>query len=217
MLALGAFSKIIRSFLKSIHNMGLDWLKYRKIQAGRDPLGIQQIGVHLYSKLVPGISNVTDRLRYYSFYPWLLTKYKKSMMRLDFVTFIRRAEFLFGFITNYNHRDDGNWSSHAVGGRTINKVIKKIETEGSVDISSYTNLDQSEERYFKNELGGFGQYYMGQLSQIGIIKRKDKYKFSVLPLGVKLAETFASLESQNMFLQCIQNRTDPQNCYHLEC
>lgn len=185
--------------------MGLEWLKCRKIQAGRDPLGIQQINISLYAKLIPGISNVTDRLRYYSFYPWLLTKYKEIEGKLDFVNYIRRAEFLFGFITNYNHRLNGNWSSHAVGGNTISKAIKIIEEQDQLDFSQYTALEESEDRYFKNELGGFGQYYFGQLSQIGIITRKERYKYSVSSLGSRLAESFETGESTELFLQCVQN------------
>ena len=38
---------------------------------GLDPLGMQNSSVNLYQTLVPGIGNVTLRMRYYGLYAWL--------------------------------------------------------------------------------------------------------------------------------------------------
>jgi hypothetical protein len=40
-----------------------DWTDYRK-KNGLDPLGMQNTSVALYQRLLPGISNVTLRMRY---------------------------------------------------------------------------------------------------------------------------------------------------------
>jgi hypothetical protein len=40
-----------------------EWTEYRK-KNGLDPLGMQNTSVALYQKLLPGVSNVTLRVRY---------------------------------------------------------------------------------------------------------------------------------------------------------
>ena len=35
-------------------------------------------------------------------------------------------------------------------------------------LSDYATQEESEERYFKNRMGGLGQYYVGQLAELGI-------------------------------------------------
>ena len=47
-----------------------EWTE-RAEKRGLDPLGMQNLGVALYQRLMPGISNVTLRMRYYGFYCWL--------------------------------------------------------------------------------------------------------------------------------------------------
>ncbi len=54
-------------------NSSPDWLERdSNIIEGLDHLGIQVVSVNLYGLLLPGITNVTDRARYYSFYTWVL-------------------------------------------------------------------------------------------------------------------------------------------------
>lgn len=54
------------------------WLKPPQQIGGLDHLGIQAPCIQIYSQLLPGITNVTDRARYYSFYPWLLSQFEKQ-------------------------------------------------------------------------------------------------------------------------------------------
>ncbi|MFU7556908.1 hypothetical protein, partial [Pseudomonas paraeruginosa] len=51
------------------------WLKPPYASGGIDHLGTQASCVMIYGQLLPGITNVTDRARYYSFYPWLVWSY----------------------------------------------------------------------------------------------------------------------------------------------
>ncbi len=48
------------------------WVKPFHAIGGRDHLGVGAPSEHLYAQLLPGITNVTDRARYYSFYPWMV-------------------------------------------------------------------------------------------------------------------------------------------------
>ena len=49
------------------------WVKPATPITGLDHLGSAAPCIAIYSTLLPGITNVTDRARYYSFYPWPAT------------------------------------------------------------------------------------------------------------------------------------------------
>lgn len=185
--------------------MNINWLKYRKNLRGRDPLGVQALNIHLYSNLVPGITNVTDRLRYYSFFPWILKLYKDENIKLDFVPFLRRAEFLFSVITTYHHKDESSWSGHMVGTMVIGQVMSELNENKRIALSKYTSLEEGPHRYFKNRLGGFGQYYLGVLVAMQILSRKENLEFVLYPRGLELANAFNAGNSKDQFIPCIIN------------
>ena len=59
-----------------------EWTE-RSAKRGLDPLGMQTSSIRLYQSLVPGVSNVTLRLRYYALYPWLSHTYAKYVGHTD--------------------------------------------------------------------------------------------------------------------------------------
>jgi len=73
------------------------WAEGKGFINGRDPLGIQNSSVSIYSVLLPGLNNVTHRLRYYGFYCWLIDSINQR--RVEFPTpthqynYIRKAEY----------------------------------------------------------------------------------------------------------------------------
>lgn len=46
---------------------------------GLDPLGMQNSSVSIYQTFLPGISNVTLRMRYYGLYAWLALRYAQAI------------------------------------------------------------------------------------------------------------------------------------------
>ncbi|MCP1835705.1 hypothetical protein J2R76_004045 [Bradyrhizobium sp. USDA 4532] len=46
------------------------WTDHRR-KNGLDPLGMQNSSLALYQTLLPGVGNVTLRMRYYGLYAWL--------------------------------------------------------------------------------------------------------------------------------------------------
>ena len=77
------------------------WVKQPKPAVGLDHLGSQAPCINLYGRLLPGITNVTDRARYYSFYPWFFWAYEKYYRSIDWdevVSRYRRADCLFTLI-----------------------------------------------------------------------------------------------------------------------
>jgi len=184
--------------------MKIQWTKYKKDVRGRDPLGVQAIGIHLYALLVPGITNVTDRFRYYSFYPWLLKMIEQEGGTDDFLLYLRRGEFLFGLISHVHDNEVQSRSAHVVGTMVMGKAVSELESKGSISLSKYTNVDSDlEYRYFKNPLGGLGQYYLGPLGELGILSREDK-KFSLYPRGQSLAQAFEPGSCRETFWKCVQ-------------
>ncbi len=68
---------------------------------GLDPLGMQTTSVALYQQLVPGISNVTLRMRYYGLYAWLARRYASDIGSTsveDWCLYLRRAEALYALV-----------------------------------------------------------------------------------------------------------------------
>ena len=54
----------------------IGWVEPEKPIRGLDHLGVQAPSIALYTQLLPGITNVTNRARYYSFHPWLIRSFE---------------------------------------------------------------------------------------------------------------------------------------------
>src|SRR5437867_6426326 len=79
----------------------IGWVEPAKPIRGLDHLGVQAPSIALYTQLLPGITNVTDRARYYSFHPWVLWSFERRYKdhSLDaFRRVLRRAECLFTLV-----------------------------------------------------------------------------------------------------------------------
>lgn len=164
------------------------WLKSTHV-TGLDQLGVQVISIALYGDLLPGLTNVTDRIRYYSFYPWLLHRYASDVKKLDETTWqdhLRRAEFLLALVGRLHHREDREGGEAIVGADQATKALAEIEAKPSKvwRLSRWAAVANAGQKgsYFKNKNGGFGQYYRGQLASLGLITFADD------SLGVKLAK-----------------------------
>ena len=51
------------------------WASNDGFKGGRDPMGIQNSSVATYGRLLPGLTNLTGHIRYYSLYCWLLSEF----------------------------------------------------------------------------------------------------------------------------------------------
>jgi hypothetical protein len=153
------------------------WLAQPSTTGGLDHLGSQQPCIELYSRLLPGITNVTDRARYYSIYPWFAWSYDrriKSPEAEDFVALFRRADCLLTLITERfarksgpSHADDGG---AMVGRDTLVPALNELEAGRTLRLSKYATREEGAARYFQNRLGGLGQYYLSTLQQLGLLR-----------------------------------------------
>ena len=164
-----------------------EWTEYRK-KNGLDPLGMQNSSVNLYQSLLPGISNVTLRMRYYGLYAWLAQRYAKEIGDTDpnnWKRHVRRAEALYALVAAHHGGEPGvagtDWATRALEeapGDTID--FKEAAEPGS------------EAYYLKQAWGAFGAAYRSQLFDIGIFDRSDDHEIP-LPskdLGEGLAQAF---------------------------
>ena len=148
------------------------WVRPPEPIRGLDHLGAQAPCTALYAQLLPGITNVTDRARYYSFHPWSLWAFERRYTdhSLDgFRRVLRRAECLFALIGIRHARSlpDADEGLHGAGmvGRF---ELLRIGHEAEIQLDDFAALE-GKKRYFKNKLGGLGQYYFGPLRDLRIL------------------------------------------------
>jgi hypothetical protein len=152
------------------------WVKPPRQIGGLDHLAVQAPCINIYGRLLPGITNVTDRARYYSFYPWLIWALEQAgYTRFDdrFIDAFRKADGLFTLIAHRhaaNSKDaHENHAGATVGSANLASHISTIKAGGEITLSDYAHRDTQLQSYFKNKLGGLGQYYLGVLAELSIL------------------------------------------------
>ncbi len=174
-----------------------EWTEYRK-KNGLDPLGMQNSSVNLYQTFLPGISNVTLRMRYYGLYAWLCDSYAKKIGDTDpesWKRFIRRAEALYALVA-YRHGSEGG-----VAGIEWAQRVLDAAAGDTVEFAQAAEPG-SETYYLKQAWGAYGAAYRSQLFEIGIY---DPTAFDQLPIpservGEQLAAAFEQAASKQAAL-----------------
>jgi len=190
----------------------VSWLKSPATVTGQDPLGTKYPSEDIYSKLLPGLTNVTDRLRYYSFYPWLIRAFEKHQGRLKkspLYEVVRRADCLFSLIgLHHNHKTGSDNPVHGglTGSRKLSVVMNDyLQTGEPIVISKYANREDALNRYFQNKFGGLGQYYLGPLKDALILGNNEKGEICYTDQkGKILAEAFDSGVDGEMFFEVLE-------------
>ncbi len=160
------------------------WIDTARSITGEDHLGIQAYSISFYSKLFPGFTNLTQRVRYYSIYPWFLSNYIKLIgvknNRKKWRDFLRRCEFLYALVSTI----DSNEKS-VVGAQRAKNILS--ETYKKIDFSKYTDMSKdSDDQYWAQSYGGYGQYYLGSLKSLDIIFFEDDSEIEYLGENGKL-------------------------------
>ena len=191
------------------------WVKPPPQIGGLDHLAVQAPCINIYGRLLPGITNVTDRARYYSFYPWLIWSFDKHGFTKygdEFKERFRRADCLFTLVSErHAYHTDGDYEDHAgamVGSNTLASVAKALDDASPLALSDYSLREGAKKRYFKNPLGGLGQYYLGVLRELGILDgdtaRGVKYTRQI---GQVVAERMDSGFDSSLFLSAVESDT----------
>lgn len=190
--------------------------------SGQDHLSIRAPCEAIYTQLLPGITNVTERARCYSFYPWLVWSIEAryaDRSRASQVRIVRRAECLLTLLGQRHasthgeeedtESDEGLHAGGLVGLRTLRRVDP--DAPEGIDLETYTTKEESPTRYFKNPLGAFGQYYFGPLRDLRVVDLvEDTGSTGKQPVGYdkergqKLAEAFEQGVPGDRFFQVLE-------------
>ena len=179
---------------------------------GLDHLGVQAPCIALYAQLLPGITNVTDRARYYSFNPWLIRSFEQRYRDHsidEFRRVLRRAECLFALIAIRHARvagddDDGRHGAGMVGRFSLLRIP---EHEKAID-STTTQVSRARIATSRIRLGGLGQYYFGPLRDLRVLDYTSE-KEGALPgydkvRGSALAEAFGAGVPEDDFFRLLE-------------
>ena len=179
-----------------------EWTESRK-KNGLDPLGMQNSSVALYQSLLPGISNVTLRIRYYGLYCWLADRYAREVGDTNPMTWqrhVRRAEALYALIAQHRGTETG------VAGVTW-AAVKLAQADSVVDFAEDAEPG-SPTHYLKQAWGAYGAAYASQLIETRVLTLTDSHAIPVPGLGVgdRLAKAFATAlgDLTNRFFAIVQ-------------
>lgn len=195
----------------------IDWLERdRNIIKGLDHLGVQSVSVNLYTVLLPGITNVTDRARYFAFYPWVVHRYAQAegtRGRTEWLTWFRRLDFAYCLASVAHEIASGSSAARAtaaVGADTARSLLRDATGAELIDFRAAADLDSAgkvpkKNAYFQNKEGGLAQYYKGPMRDLGLIQIDSAHQFPNIKLtsyaGLPIAE---SLDDSHAFNQLIE-------------
>ena len=189
--------------------------EHTELKVGLNQLGLRNAPEMLFTSLLRGLNNVTSRIRYYSFYCWLMDAFCSPHAAVDpkqQPKFIRKAEYLLALIQTQ--------TNDALGIPGINYASAKASDPdtSSFDLQKGTYNESGGTRtgtYFANPGGVFAQYYARSLNDIKLIGENEVSKRDKLYVssngegyltGKTLANAFAaSIGAENiaLFLQCV--------------
>jgi hypothetical protein len=179
----------------------IQWIRRdRRVIDGLDHLGIQIVSVNLYQSMLPGITNVTERARYFAFHPWVLHRFAQngptSRGKVAWRNWMRRIEYAYAMAsTAFDLQRKGPGGAVVGADRATDDLQGKSEEE-MIDIRHRADLDADgdvpAEAYFKNPEGGFGQYYKGPLLQLHVLHAHEEKAYPDVQLtnfaGARLAQ-----------------------------
>lgn len=185
----------------------------KPLSVGLNPLGIRTASEQLFTTLLPGLNVVTLRIRYYSFYCWLLKRFyegRTEAKRADLQRHIRMSELLMALI----HAQSDN-SSGIPGITRASSIVAKGE-----ELINFNEDAMPKGKlvggYWKGSFGAFGTYYAASLQEIGIIAplEDNTSLYNVTPKsedyisGEELADAFqesVGSEMSKLFLDSIHS------------
>lgn len=191
------------------------WLDRPTYKAGLDNLGTQQPCVLIYSYLLPGITNVTDRAVYYGFYPWFIRTFARRHPDADGNAFrheLRKADCLMTLIAHRHglKTADGDAARHGgacPGTQKLGPAVQRLAAGDHLHLSHFADRSEGNaDRYFKNPLGGLGQYYLGALrDEMGVLTGDARVGIQyIYEIADPIADDFASGDEEAMFFEALK-------------
>jgi len=169
------------------------WSHPSRPTLGRDPLGIQATSVRVYRELVPGLTNVTNRLRYYSYYCWVVRQYERARHADDeaqWRIWVRRAEALYALASEIENPEE---TGGLAGGDWARAYLKE-HREGRIELRRYTDKpgQPNANQYLLARRGNFGQFYVRSMTEVGFLQPTTGVPLVSRPRGEELAAAFGA-------------------------
>lgn len=169
------------------------WAEFSSAASGRDPLAIQNSSVVIYTKMVVGITNVTNRIRYNGFFCWIFDTILKNIDKKNSlqeqIRYSRRAELLLAYMMVKNFEGITGVSGSAYAAKNLDTVIS---LKNGADWES--KKEDGPGLYWKFKLGVFGQYYSGVVRDLNLINHPnaqlDLNIYTLTEKGKELAKAF---------------------------
>lgn len=171
------------------------WVKPASItKKTQDPLGLDRVSNRLTSDTLTGITALTRRARYYSFYVWVI----KNINEIGGISRIDQYENAF-----FDRERAHTMACLAHEQSGLNLKGDHSNIQGS--LKGHTKWRESDTklrlhgfRHLGNRLGGYGYYYQASIGNLGLTKQ-EQTRDVLTPLGVKLAKTFEKVISQTKY------------------
>lgn len=156
---------------------------------------MQATSVRMYRTLVPGLTNVTNRLRYYSYYCWVVSLWAKIRHADDepeWRLFIRRAEALYALACeSIEPKTPG-----LAGSEWAQKYW--AEFKGTrIDLGPHTNRPGEVNQYLMAKRGNFGQFYVASMLEVQLLGNSVSIPI-VGKAGQRLADAFEKAIGQQI-------------------
>jgi len=168
------------------------WAESSSAASGRDPLAIQNSSVVIYTRMIVGITNVTNRIRYNGFYCWIfdtiLKNIKKKNSLQEQIISSRRAELLLAYIMVYNFPSVTGISGSRYASKKLSPTINLRKG------ADWEFKQKGEKVYWQASQGIFGQYYSGVTSKLSLINHPNPYVnlniYTLTEKGLELTKAF---------------------------
>lgn len=201
--------------------------KSNEYSTGRDSLGLQTTSQSTYSTLLQGLTNLTNRIRYYGFYCWLLEVYAKEIGDTNPKVqnkFLRRAEYQIALLMQLHEKD----TTQIPGSSFAANEIIRNESKSEFSLKVAADIEKGKNTYWKYSSGAFGQYYSGALQSIGLIAQREdspvfvctKTDLDSIVSGTLLAQAFdknLSQSTKQLFINNIEKgalkKSDSEKLY----
>jgi len=160
------------------------WVKPASIaKKTLDPLGLDRVSDRLIGDLLTGITALTNRTRYYSFYTWAV----KNVNEVENITgfdefenafFDRDRAYTLACIAHEQSSPEGDHSN--IQGLQEGKKKWQV-SKTAVTLKGF--------RHLQNSMGGYGYYYQASIRKLGLTKQ-EQTRDSLTILGEGLAKAF---------------------------
>jgi hypothetical protein len=153
---------------------------------GQDHLGIRSVGISMADQLQAGITSITPRARYWSFFAWVLHDFIQNTSgqktNKNFKQYLKKQEWFF-ILANVADAEDRNTYTYDVIGIT----------KGTEEWRKTKDLFEFVSNYVQDSFGGYGTY-RNVMKILGITKIGDENRGihidRLKPVGKLLAEAF---------------------------